>query len=425
MGETVINKKDSCMHNPQQDVLTVKDALDSIYTTLTPISGTDTLPISEAFQRILAKQIIAPINIPPSNNSAMDGYALNSQDIPRSGAIKTLKIIGTAFAGKPFAEKVKQGQCVRIMTGAVIPHPTDTVVIQENVEHQADTIRIDSTAVCANENIRQAGEDITAGDVILAEGKCLTPADIGLIASLGIGEVEVIRKLRIAFFSTGDELRSIGEKLTAGCIYDSNRYTLLGMLHDPNITVMDMGIITDNIQQLKKALDSATQASDLIITTGGVSVGDADFVKEILRQMGKINFWKVAIKPGRPLAFGKIKDTAFFGLPGNPVSVMVTFYQFVKPAISYLMTKKKQDTITIQVPCISKLRKRIGRIEYQRGILEKNENQQWIVKKTGQQGSGILRSMSQANCFIILPEESTSIKPGQIVTVQPFTHAIQ
>lgn len=424
MSEKKINKKNSCIHNPQQDVLTVKDALENIYTHIKPVTEKETLPISEAFQRILAKQIVAPINIPPANNSAMDGYVFNSQDIPKSGAIKTLRIIGTAFAGKPFVEEVKLGQCVRIMTGAVIPYPADTVVIQENIVHQAETIKIDSTAVSANENVRKAGEDIAAGDVILKTGQCLTPADIGLIASLGIAEVEVIRKLRVTFFSTGDELCSIGEKLTAGCIYDSNRYTLLGMLNDPNITVVDLGIIPDDMQKLKNAFHSAKQKSDLIITTGGVSIGDADFVKEILQEIGEINFWKVAIKPGRPLAFGKIKDTVFFGLPGNPVSVMVTFYQFVKPAIRYLLTQEKQNIFTIQVPCISKLRKGAGRIEYQRGILEKDDNQQWVVKKTGQQGSGILRSMSQANCFIILSEKSTSIKPGDIVTVQPLAHSI-
>ena len=423
MAEKTTNKQNNGIHTPRQGVLTVKDALENIYTNLPAISGTDTLPISEAFQRILAKQIIAPINIPPTDNSAMDGYAFNSQDIAQSDAIKTLKIIGTAFAGKPFTQTVKKGQCVRIMTGAVIPHPTDTVVIQEDVECKAGNIHIRSE-ISANDNIRQAGEDITAGDIILAAGKQLTPADIGLIASLGISEVEVMRKLRIALFSTGDELRSIGEKLTPGCIYDSNRYTLLGMLDNANITIIDMGIITDNIEKITNALKSATQKSDMIITTGGVSVGDADFVKEVLQQMGSINFWKVAIKPGRPLAFGKIEDTVFFGLPGNPVSTMVTFYQFVKPAIHYLMTEKKQAPFTIKASCISKLHKRSGRIEYQRGMLEKNENQQWIVRKTGQQGSGILRSMSQANCFIILPEDSESIKYGETVTVQPFTHSI-
>ncbi len=300
-----------------------------------------------------------------------------------------------------------------------MPDATDTVIIQEHVERVDDVILIDAETKLGA-NVRQAGEDIATGDIVLEKGTHITPADIGLIASLGIGKVEVTRKLRVAFFSTGDELCSIGEELKNGNIYDSNRYTLFGMLSELSIKIMDMGVIRDDREALQQAFEKAASQADVIITTGGVSVGEADFVKEILQATGSVNFWKVAMKPGRPLAFGKIKDAYFFGLPGNPVSVMVTFYQFVKPAIRHLMAETKTETVTIQVPCISKLKKRPGRVEYQRGILERDENNQWVVRKTGAQGSGILRSMSQANCFIVLPMDSDSVEPGTIVEVQPF-----
>lgn len=300
-----------------------------------------------------------------------------------------------------------------------MPDATDTVIIQEHVERVDDVILIDAETKLGA-NVRQAGEDIATGDIVLEKGARITPADIGLIASLGLGNVEVTRKLRVAFFSTGDELCAIGEELKDGNIYDSNRYTLFGMLSELNVTIMDMGVIRDDREALQQAFEKAASQADVIITTGGVSVGEADFVKEILQATGSVNFWKVAMKPGRPLAFGKIKDAYFFGLPGNPVSVMVTFYQFVKPAIRHLMAETKTETVTIQVPCISKLKKRPGRVEYQRGILERDKNNQWVVRKTGAQGSGILRSMSQANCFIVLPVNSNSVEPGTIVEVQPF-----
>lgn len=400
--------------------LTVADALQNIYNTLVPLTEFETVAIKDALYRVLAKDIVSPLNIPPANNSAMDGYALKSSDIPVKGTAR-IKVIGTAFAGKPLQKKVSQGQCVRIMTGAVVPDSTDTVVIQEHTESvDDDTILIDSSTH-PGANVRQAGEDIAVNDTALEKGRRLTAADLGLIASLGIGEVAVIRKLRVAFFSTGDELCSINKRLQAGQIYDSNRYTLFGMLNAFNIKIIDMGVITDQRQQLQQAFASAEQKADVIITTGGVSVGEADFVKEVLQEHGLINFWKVAMKPGRPLVFGKIGNAFFFGLPGNPVSVMVTFYQFVRPALRVLMGEKRSEAFTMQVPSTSRLKKRPGRTEYQRGVLKRDKDQQWVVKKTGAQGSGILSSMSQANCFIILPTESTVIEPGTMVEVQPFS----
>ena len=413
-----VNKQNSCMDDFDPDSLMVSDALYNIYTAISPVSESEVVPIRESLNRVLATDIVSSLNVPTATNSAMDGYALHGDTIPEQGTSK-IKVVGTAFAGKPYQGEIGQGECIRIMTGAVMPDATDTVIIQEHVERTGDEILIDSETKSGS-NVRQAGEDIAAGDKVLKKGARIRAADIGVIASLGIGEIEVIRKLRVAFFSTGDELCSIGEELKNGNIYDSNRYTLFGMLSELNVTIMDMGVIKDNREDLQQAFERAATQADVIITTGGVSVGEADYVKEILQETGTVNFWKVAMKPGRPLAFGQIKDAHFFGLPGNPVSVMVTFSQFVKPALRHLMAETETDTFSMQVPCISELRKKPGRTEYQRGILERDENNQWVVKKTGAQGSGILRSMSQANCFIILPMDSSSIKPGAIVEVQPF-----
>ena len=413
-----VNKQNSCMDDFDPDSLMVSDALNNIYTAISPVSESEVVPIRESLNRVLATDIVSSLNVPTATNSAMDGYALQGDTIPEQGTSK-IKVVGTAFAGKPYQGEIGQGECIRIMTGAVMPDATDTVIIQEHVERTGDEILIDSETKSGS-NVRQAGEDIAAGDKVLKKGARIRAADIGVIASLGIGEIEVIRKIRVAFFSTGDELCSIGEELKNGNIYDSNRYTLFGMLSELNVTIMDMGVIKDNREDLQQAFERAATQADVIITTGGVSVGEADYVKEILQETGTVNFWKVAMKPGRPLAFGQIKDAHFFGLPGNPVSVMVTFSQFVKPALRHLMAETETDTFSMQVPCISELRKKPGRTEYQRGILERDENNQWVVKKTGAQGSGILRSMSQANCFIILPMDSSSIKPGAIVEVQPF-----
>lgn len=413
-----VNKQNSCMDNLDPNSLMVSDALNNIYSAISPVTESATVPIRGALNRVLATDIVASLNVPTATNSAMDGYALHGKDMPKKGTSK-IKVIGTACAGKPYQDVVKQGECVRIMTGAVMPDATDTVIIQEHVERTDDEILIDSETQTGS-NVRQAGEDIAIGDLVLQKGVRIRSADIGVIASLGIAEVDVTRKLRVAFFSTGDELCAIGEDLQNGNIYDSNRYTLFGMLSELNVTIMDMGVIRDNREDLHQAFESAATQADVLITTGGVSVGEADFVKEILQETGTVNFWKVAIKPGRPLAFGQIKDAHFFGLPGNPVSVMVTFSQFVKPALRHLMAETQTQAITMQVPCISKLKKRPGRVEYQRGIFARDENNQWQVKKTGAQGSGILRSMSQANCFIILPIESGSVEPGTIVEVQPF-----
>ena len=341
----------------------------------------------------------------------MDGYAVRAADIPPSGT-RELNIIGTIFAGKPLNKIITPGTCARIMTGGVMPEGADTVVIQERTEQNGDIVKIGNDT-SAGDNVRFAGEDIATGDIILHAGVKITPADIGLIASLGIGEVMVSRKPRVAFFSTG-------ENLAPGNVYDSNRYTLYGMLHRLGVEIIDMGVIRDVKEDIVAAFTQAASYADIIITSGGVSVGEADYIKEILGKLGQVNFWKVAIKPGRPLAFGKLQNAFFFGLPGNPVSVMVTFYQFVQPAILKLMGSRETEPLTTRAICNSKLKKRAGRVEYQRGILHRDESGRLVVEKTGAQGSGILSSMSQANCFIILPMESEGIQPGVEVDVQPF-----
>ena len=415
-----INKEVSCMDDFDQNSITTDQALKKIFNAISPINETEIIPIREALNRVLGENIKSKINVPSARNSAMDGYAINKEDIP-SNATSTLKIVGQSFAGSPFKKSIKKGECVRIMTGAVMPSGSDSVVIQEHVLlTNSKTKIIIENNVMPEANVRQAGEDISIGEIALTKGKKLTPADIGLLASLGLSKISVTRKLRVAFFSTGDELRSLGEDLDDGEIYDSNRYTLYSMLFRLNVEIIDMGVIKDDKKSIAKAFNKAKAKNDLLITSGGVSVGEADCIKTILEDFGNVNFWKVAIKPGRPLTFGNLGNTLFFGLPGNPVSVMVTFYQFVQPAIKKLSAECSDLPLTVKIASASKLKKKPGRVEFQRGIIEKDSNNNITVRKTGPQGSGILRSMSEANCFIVLPLDNEGVEPGDLVDVQIF-----
>ncbi len=418
MSEKTINKDISCMDDFDPDSILPDEALTKIFEAIPTLTEKETLPIREALSRVLATNIKSKINVPSGRNSAMDGYAINAADLPSKG-INTLRLIGSSFAGRPFNGKLTKGECVRIMTGAIMPTGSDTVVIQENVNAIENEISI-GTDTKAGDNVRQAGEDLAIGDLVLEKGMRLSPADIGLLASLGIATVDVIRKLKVAFFSTGDELRSVGEDLEDGMIYDSNRYTLYGMLSRLGVEIIDMGVVKDDRELMDKAFKEAAGNVDVLITSGGVSVGEADYVKETLVKHGKVNFWKVAMKPGRPLTFGKLNSTYFFGLPGNPVSVMVTFYQFVQPALRKLAGENETRPIMLKVPCISKLKKRSGRVEYQRGVLEQDETGRMVVRKTGAQGSGILRSMADANCFIVLPINNEGVQVDDMVDVQLF-----
>ncbi len=418
MAENEIKKDPSCMDDYDPNSIIPEKALENIFNAIIPNSETESLPVRKALGRVLANDIKSEINVPTGRNSAMDGYAIKSSDLPEH-EIKKLNLIGTCLAGKPFRDSVNAGECVRIMTGAIMPEGTDTVVIQEQAIVVGDCIDIGNDTKPGG-NVRQAGEDLAIGDLVLEKGMRLTPADIGLLASLGYSEVPVFKNIKVAFFSTGDELRSVGEELEDGAIYDSNRYTLYGMLARLGVEIIDMGVVRDDKELLERAFIEAAGEADVLVTSGGVSVGDADYIKEILEKQGTVDFWKVAMKPGRPLTFGKLDSTYFFGLPGNPVSVMVTFYQFVQPALKKLMGETVYSPIMMKVPCISKLKKRPGRVEYQRGVLEQDENGRMIVRKTGKQGSGILRSMADANCFIVLPLESEGVTPDEMVDVQLF-----
>jgi len=421
---TISPKHDpSCMDDYDSNSLDAKQALQQILTRLQPIAKTEVLPIRDALGRIIAEEIRSKIDVPGHTNSAMDGYAIDGAELPSQGQ-QAFVVAGTAWAGRPYLGNVKSGECIRIMTGAAMPENTDTVIMQEHVQKDGGNILVDNTNKLG-QNVRQAGEDIATGEITLTRGNFISPAELGLLASVGISEVRVLKKIRIAFFSTGDELQPVGSVLEKGQIYDSNRYTLYGMLARLGVEIIDMGVIKDKKDAIKQAFNKAALCADVVITSGGVSVGDADFVKETLESIGEVSFWKVAMKPGRPLAFGKIKDAWFFGLPGNPVSVMVTFYMFVQPALKKMMGSAYHEPLIINATSNTQLRKRPGRIEYQRGVLTRIEHSDptvcnYEVIKTGAQGSGILRSMSNANCFIILPTDSSGVEIGDSVQVLPF-----
>lgn len=410
----------SCADDYDPDSLTLATARERILSLVKPLNGSIKVALRDALGKILAEDVTSPINVPSHTNSAMDGYAVRGCDLPEQ-SIESFKVIGSALAGVPFKETCGQGECVRIMTGAPMPEGTDTVIMQEHVEQQDDQARIGSGHK-TGQNVRQAGEDIKAEHAVLKQGHRIHAADLGLLASLGIGEIHIKRAPRVAFFSTGDELRSIGETLDEGCVYDSNRYTLFGMLTELGMDVLDMGVVRDNPEALELAFEQASQHADVIITSGGVSVGEADFTKQILNKLGQINFWKIAMKPGRPLAYGKVNEAVFFGLPGNPVAVMVTFQQLVKAALLKLAGESDYEPLIVQAVLTEKLRKKVGRAEFPRGILSRRADGVLEVRKTGMQGSGILTSMSVANCFMLLSEDCGSLPAGSIIEVQPFNH---
>src|SRR6266404_5331948 len=403
----------SCLDGYDPEALHVDKAREAMRACITPIADTEVVALRNSLGRVLAQEIVPSINVPSHDNSAMDGYAVRFADIAQP-----LTEIGTALAGKPFAGTVGPGQCVRIMTGAVMPAGTDSVVIQEVVKRDGNRIVVPPGQRRA-QNVRYAGEDLKLGVPVLEPGKLLRPAELGLIASLGIGEVRVMRKLRVAFFSTGDELASIGTALKAGEVYDSNRYTLHGMLSRLGVEFTDLGVVRDDPAALEAALRKAAHA-DAVVTTGGVSVGEADFIKQLMAKLGEVLFWKIAMRPGRPMAFGRIGNAWLFGLPGNPVAVMVTFYQFVRDALLHLSGRTDDYAIPLlRATAGDTIRKVPGRTEYQRGILFR-EADEWKVRTTGQQGSGVLRSMSEANCLIVLEHSRGKVEAGEPVQVQLF-----
>jgi len=406
----------SCADDYDPNSMPVDKARQFIHTFLTPIRGIARVPIRTALGRVLAEDIVSPVNVPAHINSAMDGWAMRFSDLA-PGTPTALLEIGASFAGVPFGKSVGSGECVRIFTGGVVPEGCDTVVMQERAQANGKSITF-APGIQKNQNVRFAGEDLKAGAIALAKGRIVRAAELGLIASLGIGEVAVVRPLRVAYFSTGDELRAVGSHLEEGQIYDSNRYTLHGMLARLGCEAIDMGVVRDDPALLEQAFRDAGAIADVVITSGGVSVGEADFVKALLGKLGEVVFWKIAMKPGRPLAYGKIGEAHFFGLPGNPVSVMVTFYQFVRDA---LLTLQGVAPLPVQpllkAICTSPIKKAPGRTEFQRGVLY-IEDGVWKVRVTGEQGSGILKSMSDANCFILLNDATGNVAAGATVEVQ-------
>jgi molybdopterin molybdotransferase len=413
-----MNQPSDCCGVGDPRDLSVEQARERIAANLPSPAGVEQLPLRSAMGRVLAEAVISPLNVPGQDNSAMDGYAVRGADLPADGE-SCLQLIGTALAGGPSNQALEPGQCLRIMTGAVMPPGADSVIMQERVEREGEQVRI-GPGHRSGENVRRAGEDIPRGAAVLPAGRRLRPADLGLLASLGLAEVRVRRQLRVAFFSTGDELRSIGQPLGPGDVYDSNRYTLHAMLSRLGVALLDLGVVPDRREALRRAFTDAAAIADVVITSGGVSVGEADYVKGILAELGEIRFWKIAMKPGRPLAFGRLGEAAFFGLPGNPVAVMVTFYQFVQPALRRLAGEPSAPPQRFRVPCLSSLKKRPGRTEFQRGILTPQADGSLAVSLTGKQGSGILSSMSRANCFIVLEPASEGIQPGDLVHVEAF-----
>ncbi|MDO8301351.1 gephyrin-like molybdotransferase Glp [Lacisediminimonas sp.] len=413
----------SCVSGYDPDALPVASAQQVIRSFIRPVDSVEKLAIRAALDRVLAADIISPINVPAHDNSAMDGYAIRSADLDDKDV--SLQVVGTAYAGRAFSGDVGPGQCLRIMTGAIMPPACDTVVPQEFTrDGNAQSVTIPAGVVRAGDNRRFAGEDLAAGSIALAKGKILRPADLGLLASLGIAEVPVQRRLRVAFFSTGDELRSIGEALDEGCVYDSNRYTLYGMLRRLGCDIVDMGVVRDEPQALEEAFRSAAENADAIITSGGVSVGAADYTRHMMAKLGDVCFWKIGMRPGRPMAFGHIssggRGAYLFGLPGNPVAVMVTFYFFAREALLHMMGASPAPLPLMSVVSSSAIRKKPGRTEYQRAILSTAADGSRSVSITGAQGSGILRSMSEANCMVVLHHEQGQVAAGDMVDVILF-----
>ncbi len=388
-----------------------------------PVAVQETVGIFLALGRMLARDVISPISVPAHDNSAMDGYAFDAEQF-RPGAALTLKVAGTLRAGAGWPHKIAPGECIKIMTGAIMPGGLDTVVPQEFVSMQGSSITIPAGLLHAGDNRRKLGEDLMRGQAALRQGQRLTPAALGLLASLGIEQVAVWRKLRVAYFSTGDEVLSLGQPPREGAVYDSNRYTVFGLLSRLGCEVIDMGVVRDEPAALEAAFTRAAQAADAIITSGGVSVGEADYTKLMMKKLGDVAFWKIAMRPGRPMAAGRIGDAVLFGLPGNPVAVMVTFLAFVRPALLQMMGSTAGAPPLLKAHSREPLRKKPGRTEYQRGIVSATADGRLQVQTTGNQGSGVLSSMVQANGLIVLAHGQGDVSPGDLVDVMMFEGVI-
>ncbi|CAI2303800.1 TPA: bifunctional molybdopterin-guanine dinucleotide biosynthesis adaptor protein MobB/molybdopterin molybdotransferase MoeA [Vibrio parahaemolyticus] len=409
-------KDAACCDTLSPAFLSVVQGQEKILSLVNTVSGIEACKIENAYGRVLAEHIISPVNVPQYTNSAMDGYAIRSDDVNRD----SYQVVAEVMAGHAYDQPLEVGQAVKIMTGAPTPRNGDTVVMREQAFQEGDKVTFNGSNIKAGQNVRQAGEDLAIGSDVFTAGTRLASPEMGMIASLGFGEANVFRKLKVAVFSTGDEVQAPGTEQKANSIYDSNRFTIMGMLEKLGCEILDFGILEDNEQLMIEALENASAQADVVMTSGGVSVGDADYIKLALDKLGQIDFWRINMRPGRPLAFGQINNKPFFGLPGNPVAVMVSFINFVEPALRKMQGEQGWKPLKVNAIATENLRSRQGRTEFSRGIYELDNTGRLTVRTTGKQGSGILRSMSEANCLIEISPAIDTVKAGESVTIIPL-----
>ncbi|EHR7165053.1 bifunctional molybdopterin-guanine dinucleotide biosynthesis adaptor protein MobB/molybdopterin molybdotransferase MoeA [Vibrio parahaemolyticus] len=409
-------KDAACCDTLSPAFLSVVQGQEKILSLVNTVSEIEACKIENAYGRVLAEHIISPVNVPQYTNSAMDGYAIRSDDVDRD----SYQVVAEVMAGHAYDQPLEVGQAVKIMTGAPTPLNGNTVVMREQASQKGDKVTFNGAHIKAGQNVRQAGEDLTIGSDVFTAGTRLASPEMGMIASLGFGEANVFRKLKVAVFSTGDEVQAPGTEQKANSIYDSNRFTIMGMLEKLGCEILDFGILEDNEQLMIEALENASAQADVVMTSGGVSVGDADYIKLALDKLGQIDFWRINMRPGRPLAFGQINNKPFFGLPGNPVAVMVSFINFVEPALRKMQGEQGWKPLKVNAIATENLRSRQGRTEFSRGIYELDDTGRLTVRTTGKQGSGILRSMSEANCLIEISPAIDTVKAGESVTIIPL-----
>ncbi|HCH5094324.1 bifunctional molybdopterin-guanine dinucleotide biosynthesis adaptor protein MobB/molybdopterin molybdotransferase MoeA [Vibrio parahaemolyticus] len=409
-------KDAACCDTLSPAFLSVVQGQEKILSLVNTVSEIEACKIENAYGRVLAEDIISPVNVPQYTNSAMDGYAIRSDDVDRD----SYQVVAEVMAGHAYDQPLQVGQAVKIMTGAPTPLNGDTVVMREQASKEGDKVTFNGAHIKAGQNVRQAGEDLAIGSDVFTAGTRLASPEMGMIASLGFGEANVFRKLKVAVFSTGDEVQAPGTEQKANSIYDSNRFTIMGMLEKLGCEILDFGILEDNEQLMIEALENASAQADVVMTSGGVSVGDADYIKLALDKLGQIDFWRINMRPGRPLAFGQINNKPFFGLPGNPVAVMVSFINFVEPALRKMQGEQGWKPLKVNAIATENLRSRQGRTEFSRGIYELDDTGRLTVRTTGKQGSGILRSMSEANCLIEISPAIDTVKAGESVTIIPL-----
>ncbi|ERM56585.1 molybdopterin-guanine dinucleotide biosynthesis protein MobB [Vibrio mimicus CAIM 1883] len=410
------NSAAACCDTLSPAFLSVEQGREKILSLISPLAETESVAIQECYQRVLAREVHSPINVPAYRNSAMDGYALRSDDLERD----SYRVVAEVLAGSHYPKTVELGEAVKIMTGAPMPLGADTVVMREQATQNGDVVSFAGAKIKAGQNVRQAGEDLAQGQAVFHSGQRLLSPEMGMLASLGFAHADVFRSLKVAIFSTGDEVQAPGGEIEPNSIFDSNRFTLTGLLKQLGCQVIDLGIIEDDEAKMMQVLEQAARQTDVVITSGGVSVGDADFIKSALEKLGQIDFWRINMRPGRPLAFGQIAGKPFFGLPGNPVAVMVSFINFVEPALRKMQGEQGWQPLKVNAIALEDLRSRQGRTEFSRGVYAFNTQGQLTVRTTGKQGSGILRSMSEANCLIEIAPAIDTVKVGESVTIIPL-----